>query len=110
MVKGQYKIPFSNGNLISWSGRYVQSLPGFQWKDNFIFDDELEYVGFSKGRSSVQMNLKSTTDGCCYNMSMADFSWCIMHNLLIDRKIKYRFTFAKKGTHYMLVPFSADEK
>jgi len=105
MAKGQYQIPFINGNLCDYASGYYATQPGFQWKDNYIFDDELEYISFSKGRSSVQMNLRSTTDGRCYNMSIADFSWCILQGLLIDKKIKYRFTFAKKGTNYMLVPY-----
>lgn len=102
MAKGQYQIPFTASGDLSASG-YASS-GGIIWKDNFRFTDELEFTGFRHSRSSVQIHLKSVTDGRRYNMSLNDFSQCILENLFVSKRINTEFTFAKKGTKYMLTP------
>lgn len=102
MAKGQYQIPFdASGNLMEavygWSNHNQVT-----WKDNYKFTDELEYVGYSQGRSSCHIELKSTTDNRQYHMTIGDFHECVIKRRFVDNKIKEEFTFAKRGTHYML--------
>lgn len=101
MAKGQYQIPFdSNGDLMEAS--YGWNKHNIVWKDNYRFHDELEYTGYSHGRSSCHMQFKSTTDGRKYHMTIGDFHDSLVKKLFVDNKIKAEFTFAKRGTHYML--------
>lgn len=116
MAKKKYQIPFDpNGNLVNYpfgdkcwdnkAGAYVPVI----WQDNEEFYDELEYVDYSHGRSSVQMYFKSKINGRQYNMSLDDFSECIKKGLFKDNTIITEFTFAKRGTNFMLKPIFKEE-
>lgn len=101
MTKGQYQIPFDKqGNL--QEAVYGWNRADVVWKDNYKFQDELMYNGYSRGNSSCHINFKSATDNREYHMTIGDFHECIMNNLFADKRIKAEFTFAKRGTHYMM--------
>ena len=65
--------------------------------DNFEFEDTLEYVNYSKGRSSVGFEFKRT-DGRMVSMFLTDFHAIVP--LMVCGKIAGKFTFTKRGTAY----------
>lgn len=95
MKIGQYKIPFDkNGNLVCYAGySWVEKLV-----DNYIFEDELEYVCYGRGRSSVTFEFISLKDGRKYEMFISDFDSIV--NEMKNGKIKGKFTFVKKGQNF----------
>lgn len=72
----------------------------FFWRKNYQFDDELEYAGYSKGRSSVRVKFVSTTTGERYSMTISNFD--DIAKFLVAGKLKGRFTFVKQGANYGL--------
>jgi len=109
--KGQYKIPFDlKGNLLDWISRdnkyydskgvYVDAV----LEDNFKFHDILEYTGYSQGRSSAHMHFKSINSHRKFHMTLKDFHQILVKKLMISNKFEGDFTFAKRGSNYMLVP------
>lgn len=97
MAKGNYQIPFDkNGNQMSYGDEWFSPT----WKDNYEFKDRLEYYGYGRGRSSITMDFKSTTDGKRYSMFISDFDdiVCDLENGIIEGK----FTFVKKGRNFGL--------
>jgi len=69
-------------------------------KDNYIFEDCLEYVDYGKGRSAVSFYFKSAR-GDSYTMFISDFN-----KLLQDHRevwcLDGRWTFRKQGANYGL--------
>lgn len=126
MAKKQLKIPFQqNGDLIGytygndtagatyWAG-YNQTtnmpinLP-VVWEDNFKFKDSFEYAGYSKGRSSCHIYLRSTTTNRKHFVLISDFDLLMKKIGLNDNKITWEFTFAKRGSNYMMIPVWPDD-
>lgn len=71
------RVPFNprTGDLLDYVDSYTERSIGVEWKNNFEFDAELEYVGYSRGRSSAQMLFQAHT-GTKYfgvNMFLTDF-------------------------------------
>lgn len=113
--KGNYKIPFDGkGNLLNYVstdtyydydlGQHVS----VDWKDNYVFNDELEYESYSHGRSSVQIYFISKLSKRKFNMSLNDFDLILKAKAFIDNTVKGTFTFAKRGANYMLTPVLPD--
>lgn len=69
------------------------------FKPNKEFYDELEYIGYSRGRSSIKIKFKSLINNKKYEMFITDFD-----NLLLDGKfanpLKGNFTFCKRGANF----------
>lgn len=65
--------------------------------ENYVFEDTLTYVTWTRGRSSVKFEFKRT-DGRMVGMFVSDFSDILRD--LVDGKIKGKFTFAKRGANY----------
>lgn len=66
---------------------------------NFIFEDTLEMIWFSKGRSSVKFDFKSKTTGNGYEMFFRDAV-----NLILKGKdllnLTGKFCFVKQGKNF----------
>lgn len=75
-----------------------ESITTRKWVDNYEFDDELEFDGFSFGRSAASTILKSKRDGKQYQMFMNDFSKEVP--TLVGGVMTGRFTFCKRGQNY----------
>ena len=69
------------------------------WKPNKIFDDELEYIGYGRGRSSIKLYFKSRLSNKEYEMFMSDFNK-LMIDGKFDNPLKGKFTFCKRGLNY----------
>ncbi len=72
-----------------------------EWKPNYIFEDELQFSHFSRGRSSVKAIFKDEND-FKYEMFVSDFNDVINSQTIVKGKIKGRFYFIKKGANYGL--------
>lgn len=69
------------------------------FKPNKNFYDELEYVGYSRGRSSIKINFKSLLTNIHYEMFMTDFNDLLI-NKCFNNPLKGNFTFCKRGANY----------
>lgn len=90
---GQYKIPFLNGNQMSYP--YGPD----EWRDNYIFEETLKYEGYSRGRSSVTMSFKDSK-GHSYEMFISDFDDVITRKGFFGKSTRGKWTFVKKGQNY----------
>ena len=95
-MKQAYQVPFDpkTGELMS----YPESWRNPVWKDNFEWEDELEYETFGRGQSAVHIYMKSTRDGKHHVMFMTDFSDIVKE--LAAGKITGVFTHQKRGANY----------
>ena len=94
-TKAAYQIPFdSKGNMLTYVGGWEQPV----WKDNYEWEDNLEYETFGRGRSAVHIYFKSLITGKKYIMFMTDF-----HDIVKDMvtgRISGTFTYQKRGANY----------
>lgn len=95
MAKGNYQIPFDDkGNMLTYDWGYNV----IHHVDNHEFEDELEYVDYGRGRSSVTFKFKRLQTGTTVEFFVSTFSDIIPH--INEGKIHGRFTFVKQGSNY----------
>lgn len=107
----KYKIPFAKktGQLLPFTSKYygLQD-PDIDWRDNYEFEDSLEYIEYIGGRSSMSMRVKSIKTGLEYNMFWTYFDSCIRRrdNTVgaIGPIFHGKWTFQKTGTNYSIRP------
>lgn len=96
-------IPFSRktGNMLDYSWDTVgEDNQRTVWKENYEFDDVLEFTHFTRGRSSVKAHFKSLSDGKLYEMFITDFEKMLLAGRLDRAQVCGRFTFCKRGANY----------
>ena len=98
----QIKIPFDENGEALHSDNTRWRRPPYEWRDNYIFNDTLQFIGFNNMGTSVQAKFKSLTDGKSYTMFLSELERCINIDVIHDRKIKGAFTFVKKGTNFSI--------
>lgn len=69
------------------------------YEPNRNFYDELKYIGYGRGRSSVKIYFESIISHKRYEMFMKDFD-ILMQNGKFGSFLKGQFTFCKKGANY----------
>lgn len=71
-----------------------------EYKDNYVFDDKLEFRYFCRGRSAAYALFKSTNINDCrqYTMFLTDLEQ-IMHKMT-NGVISGKFTFVKRGQNF----------
>ena len=74
------------------------------FKPNYVFEDELIYDGYDKGRSKMIIWLRSIKTGGKYPMLMGDYDELMLAGEFNGARIKSRFTFIKRGPNFRLVP------
>ena len=93
MKKSTWKLHYLNGKVRWYSGdKYDEE------RDNFVWDDKLEYDGYGRGCSSCVIFFKSLNDRKEYTMFMTDFNDIV--DLLNKGCIEGQFTFCKRGMNY----------
>lgn len=106
MAKGDYKIPFSDGNQLDYPnctyGPYVsgvgcKSFP-CEMVDNFEFEDTLKFESYGKGRSSVTFNMRRQSNGKKVTMFLSDFAEIVP--FMVGGCLYGLFTFTKRGQNY----------
>jgi hypothetical protein len=91
--KGNYQIPFKNGNLQSYP--YNPD----EWRDNYEFEETLEYVTYYRGRSSATIAFKDS-QGHTYEMFLTDFDDVMKRKGFNGKFVTGKWTFVKRGQNY----------
>lgn len=104
-----FMVPFSihNGMMLEYTGCLPDSIQDenwnhgrWEWKENFVFHDDMKFTGFSRGCSSAKAVFESRLDGKQYAMFLTDLADAISgERFFKDRLIGY-FTFCKRGQNY----------
>jgi hypothetical protein len=115
-----YKVPFDReGNVpfypinsfhFTKDGRYKENDQTFKWKDNFEFEDTLQYVSCVKTQKSLQFNMTSVITGRKYTMFLIDFLNMIKSYDLNKGVVHTIWTFTKMGACYGIVPTNIRRK
>lgn len=115
MAKVKYKIPFNQkGEMISYDSGSTyydyktQKHEPVIWEDVTVFKDTVAYAGYSIGRSACRILLKSTVTQRKYSVLIEDYDRLMKEVGLIDNTITAEFTFAKRGSNFMMVPVLPD--
>lgn len=103
-MKKIYQIPFC---LDKHGCEIMQSYPetysfGFKWKDNYVFQANLDIVEFGRGRSSAVFYLEDKVSGSRYSMFMSDMLDVLKNCNIQQGKVSGSWTFCKKGSNYGL--------
>jgi hypothetical protein len=110
-VKEPLMIPFRtrDGSLLQYTGTLPNSSQDERcnngrwiWKENFIFNDDIQFLGFYRGCSSAGATFKSLNDGKEYNVFLKDLSDMILADGFRSGIIHGQFTFVKRGQNYGL--------
>ena len=101
-----YQIPFDiEGNLQNYPLPLYVGRGEVAFLDNFEFEDELQYVGYQGGRSSMSMIFQSTTTERIYPMFFTYFNKLIKsEDIRPGPTFKRKWTFIKKGQNYSIRP------
>jgi hypothetical protein len=75
------------------NGRWV-------WKENFIFEDDLQFLGFYRGCSSAGTTFESLNDHRKYTMFLKDLEELILVDGIRSGIVHGKFTFVKRGQNY----------
>lgn len=95
-AKSDWTVPFDRaGDMMSWESWRDQS--DTRWAADYEWDDTLEYVTYSRGRSSVTVKLRGR-GGRMFTMFLAEFMRCVPQ---MDKgSITGRWGFTKRGDSY----------
>lgn len=98
--KGNYPIPFNSaGDQMHYpeplwaGGKRVDPV----MKDNFVFEDTLTFLTYSRGRSAAYFEF-TRRDGKKVCFFMKDFSDMVPH--MVNGLVTGKFTFTKRGQNY----------
>lgn len=87
-----------DGNQHSWMYN-----PEEYGKESWEFEDTLEYIGFSRGRSALNIQWKSKIHGLTYESGMSLLDEALKEGKIDSGKyIHGKFTFKKQGTAVLL--------
>lgn len=67
--------------------------------ENQQFYEELEYEGYTRGRSSITITFRSPK-GVGYNMFLSDFDELLKAKDIVNKKVYGQWTFCKKGSNF----------
>ena len=89
-----FKVPFDeDGNQVA----YFEEWLGHVERDNFEFDNVLEYEGFVRGRSAARIVFRKT-DGKTVQVFLKDFEAMVPY--MDCGRVSGRFTFCKRGENF----------
>jgi hypothetical protein len=114
------KVPFLDGDLMSypWHPR-EDKRNQIEWKDSFVFTDELVWDRVERGRSAVTIYLKSIHTGRKYPCFISSLESFVLRNYIDKRSvvagscgifdttvttISGSFGFIKRGENYSIHP------
>jgi len=93
-AKGIFKVYFdNNGDLLHRLYYWQQQQGAYKEEDNHIFQDRLEYIGYS----GSHITFKSLNSGRKYSMFLSDFNAMMLAKKLDNNIVEGDFTFTKKG-------------
>lgn len=109
-MKKKWKLPVdkNSGTPFTFVDGYEEKHFDIDWVEPYQFEDTLELVDYIKGRSAVNMIFESKTDGRRYSAGLGGFfdmcATCQVNNTEKSFTITGKFTFAKRGQNYLMVP------
>lgn len=71
-----------------------------EWRENCVFQDDLRYDGYYRGRSAAGFRFVSENDGKTYNMFMKDFDDAMKARRFFKDRLIGQFTYVKRGQNY----------
>jgi len=86
-----------DGNQHSWMYN-----PEEYGKEPWEFEDTLEYIGFSRGRSALNIQWKGLNTKKTYESGMSLLNDALLEGLINGKTITGKFTFKKQGTAVLL--------
>jgi hypothetical protein len=116
MPKEPIKIPFNDkGHQMT----YAESWQKITWKDNYVFEDELQFIDYARGRSAVHFTFQSVSTGKQFIASVSFvsdlFRGKFTENVFFQKTetgalhMKGRFTFRKQGANYFITGVKNDK-
>jgi hypothetical protein len=116
MKKEPIKIPFDeDGHQMT----YAEGWQKITWVENYVFEDELEFVKHIRGRSAVNFVFKSASTGKELTASVSFvsdlFRGKFTDNVFFQKTetgmfhMKGRFTFRKQGSNYFLTGYKNEK-
>lgn len=84
------------------NGQVILECPFYSilFKPNFEFYDTLQYIGYSRGRSSIKIQFICLSCGTTVEMFISDFDDMMEREGLHGKHVSGRFTFVKRGKNY----------
>jgi len=70
------------------------------WKPAEEFEDTLQFIEYSRGRSSVFFLFKSLTNGSTYPIFVSDFSDMIVSTKILNGVVSGKWVAHKKGANF----------
>jgi len=105
-MKNQIQVPFIGDKQVTWFYEHNKSV---KLVDNYTFKSTLRYVGFSRGRSALNIEWLDLSNNKTYHsgMSLLDESLKGNNNPSVSEiaqifQIEGEFTFKKQGTSILL--------
>lgn len=87
-----------DGNQHSYLNGYFQEFSKEPWE----FEDTLTYTGFSRGRSSLNIQWKGQKTKVTYESGMSLLNEALLEGKVKGNNITGKFTFKKQGTAVIL--------
>lgn len=98
MAKKEITIPYDkNGNMLQWD---YDTYYTFGRRNNSIWADVLEYIGYGRGRSAAYFKWQSVFTKRIYYMFISDMNDVLLNTNMVDREVKGRFTYIKRGQNF----------
>lgn len=100
--EGKEKIEHKKGEVSVAKGSleyYPFNDTNLEWVKNKVFEETLEYIGYSRGRSSATFQFKDST-GADYSIFMKDMNDLLMTKDIINGEIKGFWTYCKRGKNF----------
>lgn len=100
--KGKETIEYEVGDVVVVKGTliaYPTSTRDVEWVSNKVFKETLNYIGFSRGRSSATFVFKDGT-GAEYPMFMKDMDELLSTKNIDEGRVSGFWTFCKRGQNY----------
>lgn len=96
----KFQVPFlSNGRMCDKITHCVKNDTNLMWVENEIFEDELEYTGYTSSTSgNSKIHFNSSRYPRRYNMFMSDFDDILNLKLFANNKIRGKFCFIKRSS------------
>lgn len=89
------------GSLKTYASEWDISKGDVEFVSNREFTEELEYTGYSRGRSSVTVEF-TNQKGQVFSMFISDFNDLLNSKDIINKRVVGTWTFCKKGQNYGL--------
>lgn len=101
MPKGDYPIPFSEGNLLSYTNEALQRYYNttIEWRENTPFEATLTYSHFERGRSAAHLVFEDE-QGHRYPMFLQQFDEIMAAGGFYGTQIHGEWVGVKRGENY----------